>query len=208
MWLALLTGFGVLQQKELLLLQFYSASAETKPALILLSTTFWGEYCLLRIKSSCWRQWSTHHFVLFLEHRLEQGKPQNTYAHTYFVACLTLQISITFLKFIQKWPSLEIPSEDGELLGQTVHRQNRAYFKPTETSASAVSALFLPHTLQCTRGLGCFPVFWRIPYVTGLSVALLKLLSNCWASTKGKEQASIALQYVYFKMLSSLLLCD
>lgn len=67
---------------------FHPASAEIEPTFILLSTTFRGDYCLLRRKSSCWHQWGIHHFVLLLEYRLTQRKSSNTHAHTFFLSAL------------------------------------------------------------------------------------------------------------------------
>lgn len=165
---------------------FYSASAEIKPTFVL-STTFQGEYCLLRRKSSCWHQQSIHHFVLFLEHRVIESKSPNTHTSMWgFFACLTFQMPIIFHTFIQKWPSLKINLEVDVSLGQIVHWQNVAYSKKSDTNASAAFTLFLPHTPQCTKDLGCLCIFWRILCVKEPSVALLKLICNCWASTKGK----------------------
>lgn len=135
-----------LQQKFWKVL-FYSASAEIEPAFILLNSTFWGDYCLLKRKSSCWHQWGTHHFVLLLEHRLIQSKSPNTRAHTNFFVCFTLQLSITFLTLIQKWPRLKIHLEVSMSLEQIIHWQNEAYSKARNTNASSLPS-FCP--IQCS----------------------------------------------------------
>lgn len=41
-----------------------------------------------------------------------------------------------------------------------------------------------------------------------LPIVLLKLISNCWAITKGKWPPSIDLKNIYIKRLNSLLLCE